>query len=105
MVQESFAQELDIELPEELAEGEYANLVVIAHSTSEFVLDFVRMVPGRDKARVKSRVILSPEHAKRLLMTLQENITRYESILGRIPLYQMPTEETQIAMNFPGGEA
>lgn len=78
------ASELDIELSEEIAQGTYANLAIISHSTSEFVLDFVRMMPGMPKAQVKSRIILTPEHAKRLLISLQENITRYEAIVGKI---------------------
>ena len=79
--------ELDIELNEEVAQGTYANLAVISHSTSEFVLDFVRLMPGMPKARVKSRIILTPEHAKRLLLSLQENITRYETNNGKIEIH------------------
>lgn len=98
-------QELDIELSDEIAEGEYANLAIISHSTSEFVLDFVRMMPGVPKARVKSRVILAPEHAKRLLLSLQENIERYEAVVGTINLPRIPSEEAGMAMSFIGGEA
>lgn len=79
--------EIDIELKEETAQGTYANLVVISHSTSEFILDFVRMMPGMPKAQVKSRIILTPEHTKRLMLTLQDNIARYESIIGKIELH------------------
>lgn len=78
------AVELDVELNEEVAQGTYANLAIISHSTSEFVLDFVRMMPGMPKAQVKSRIILTPEHAKRLAISLQDNISRYESIIGKI---------------------
>ncbi|MGC3977302.1 MAG: DUF3467 domain-containing protein [Paludibacteraceae bacterium] len=70
--------QLNIELSAEVAEGIYSNLAIISHSTSEFVLDFIRMMPGTPKANVKSRIILTPEHAKRLLMALQENIAKYE---------------------------
>lgn len=76
--------EIDVELNEDIAQGTYANLAIISHSTSEFVLDFVRMMPGMPKAQVKSRIILTPEHAKRLALSLQENIARYEAIVGKI---------------------
>ncbi len=74
---------LDIELDETTAQGNYSNLAIISHSTSEFIIDFATVLPGVPKARVKSRVILTPEHAKRLLLSLQENITRYESNVDR----------------------
>lgn len=77
-------QEIDIELDEAVAQGDYSNLAIISHSTSEFVIDFAALMPGVPKAKVRSRVILAPEHAKRLLMSLQDNITRYESNVGRI---------------------
>jgi hypothetical protein len=73
---------LTIELTKEIGEGNYANLTVITHSTSEFILDFVRVMPGVEKAPVKSRIILTPEHAKRLLMSLNEIISKYEQIFG-----------------------
>lgn len=78
--------QLQIELKEEIAEGTYANLAIIAHSTSEFVLDFVRMMPGVNKAKVKSRIVMTPEHAKRLAMALQDNLMRYEAQFGEIRL-------------------
>ncbi len=77
-------QQLNIELSEEVAQGIYSNLAVITHSTSEFVIDFVRIMPGIPKANVKSRVILTPEHAKRLLLALQDNIKKFESVHGPI---------------------
>ena len=86
MVKNELSKGIDIELGEEMAEGQYANMVVIAHSTSEFVLDFVRIMPGLPKARVKSRIVLAPEHAKRLLLSLHENIARYENSIGPIPI-------------------
>ena len=77
-------QQLNIELSEEVAQGVYSNLAVITHSSSEFVLDFVRIMPGIPKANVKSRIILTPEHAKRLLMALQDNLKKFESINGPV---------------------
>ena len=75
---------IDVELSEEIAEGTYANLAMIAHSNSEFILDFIRLMPGVPKAKVKARIILTPEHAKRLLAALQENIGRFEEAYGDI---------------------
>ena len=82
--------QLQIELPQEIAQGEYANFAIITHSSSDFIIDFARVLPGVPKAQVKSRVILAPEHAKRLLAALQENIMRYENEFGtiRIPNQQ-----------------
>jgi hypothetical protein len=82
--------EFQIELSPEIAQGVYANLAVITHSSSEFVVDFVRMMPGVPKAAVKSRVILAPEHAKRLLMALQDNVRKYEDSFGTIRVPQQP---------------
>ena len=76
--------QLNIELPEEIAEGIYSNLAVITHSNQEFVIDFIRIMPGIPRAKVKSRVILSPQHAKRLLRALQENLKKFESLHGHI---------------------
>ena len=91
-----------IELPAEIAQGEYANLAIITHSSSDFVVDFARLVPGVPKAQVKSRVILAPEHAKRLLLALQENIVRYEREFGPIKL---PNQEPRTIAPFSKGEA
>jgi hypothetical protein len=77
---------LEIELSDEIAQGIYSNLAIISHSSSEFVVDFVRTVPGIPKAKVKSRVILTPDHAKRLMMALIDNIKKYESQFGEIKL-------------------
>lgn len=76
--------QLNIELTEEVAQGIYSNLAVISHSSSEFILDFIRLMPGVPKAHVKSRIIVTPEHAKRLLAALQDNILRYERQFGTI---------------------
>lgn len=77
-------KQLNIELPEEVAEGTYSNLAIISHSQSEFVLDFVRLVPNVPKAKVKARIILTPQHAKRLLNALNENVKKFENLHGLI---------------------
>ncbi|MBP3533697.1 MAG: DUF3467 domain-containing protein [Alistipes sp.] len=79
---------IDLELDAETAMGIYSNLVIISHSTSEFILDFATILPAIPKAKVRSRIILTPEHAKRLLMSLQENVQRYESAIGKIEIPQ-----------------
>jgi len=78
------ANKINIELSDEVAEGIYSNLAIITHSRSEFVIDFVKMLPGIPKAKVKSRIILTPQHTKRLLKALQENIKKFESMHGNI---------------------
>lgn len=96
--------QINIELSEETAEGIYANLAMIAHSSSEFVIDFIRLMPGVPKAKVKSRVVITPEHAKRLLTALEENIDKYEATFGEIKQIE---ETPRFPMNFGGtmGEA
>ncbi len=79
-------QQLDIELSHEVAQGTYANLAIISHSSSEFIVDFIRIMPGVPKADVKSRIILTPEHAKRLMLALQDNIRKFEMNFGKINL-------------------
>lgn len=91
--------QLNIELSEEIAEGIYSNLAIITHSNSEFVLDFIRVMPGVPKAKVKSRVIITPEHAKRLLVALEDNIEKFEAVNGRI---KVQAEQTGFPMNFGG---
>jgi len=78
------SKQLNIELPEEIADGIYANLAVITHSTSEFIVDFIKIMPGLPKAKVKSRIIVTPQHAKRLLRSLNENIKKFEKQHGEI---------------------
>ncbi len=78
------ANQISIELKEDVAQGIYSNLAVITHSAAEFIIDFVRIMPGIPKAEVKSRIILTPEHAKRLIAALSENIAKYESVHGPI---------------------
>ena len=97
--------QINIELSEEVAEGVYANLAMIAHSNSEFVVDFIRLMPGVPKAKVKSRIIVTPEHAKRLLAALQDNIRKYEDTFG--PIKQNDDQVPKFPMNFGGtvGEA
>jgi hypothetical protein len=87
---------IDVELSEDIAEGTYANLAMIAHSNSEFILDFIRLMPGVPKAKVKARIILTPEHAKRLLEALRENISRFEEANGGI-------NDSNDGFRFPGG--
>ena len=93
--------QLQIELPQEVAQGEYANFAIITHSSSDFIVDFARVLPGLPKAQVKSRVILAPEHAKRLLGALQENLVRYEREFGPI---KIPNQEPRTVAPFPVGK-
>ena len=92
-------QQLQIELKPEVAEGIYSNLAIITHSSSEVITDFVQMMPGLPKAQVRSRIIMAPEHAKRLLLALQDNIQKYEKQFGTIKLAlgQQPSEGKTIA--------
>ncbi|MDD5764684.1 MAG: DUF3467 domain-containing protein [Candidatus Marinimicrobia bacterium] len=92
MEQKKAPQQLNIEIPESKAEGNYSNFTVISHSPAEFVLDFARLMPGAPKAVVQSRIIMTPIHAKTLLFTLQENISKFESKFGEIVL---PDKDSQ----------
>jgi hypothetical protein len=92
-------QQINIELNEEIAEGIYANLAMVAHSNSEFVVDFIRMMPGVPKAKVKARLILTPEHTKRLLYALKDNIEKYEAVFGKIKTHD---DAHRFPMNFGG---
>mgnify|MGYP003352381477 CR=1 FL=1 len=87
---------LDIELSEEIAEGIYSNLAIISHSPQEFVVDFIRIMPGVPKAKVKARVVLTPEHAKRLMKALADNVKKYEQQFGHINDKEVPN----IPLNF-----
>ena len=89
--------QLQLELPQDVAQGEYANFAIISHSSSDFVIDFARVLPGVPKAPVRSRVILAPEHAKRLLGALQENIMSYEREFGPI---KIPNQEPRTISPF-----
>jgi hypothetical protein len=96
--------QINIELTEDIAEGVYANLAMIAHSNSEFVIDFIRLMPGVPKAKVKSRIVITPEHAKRLLAALKDNIKKYEEVFGDI---KQSDDVPKFPLNFGGtmGEA
>jgi hypothetical protein len=96
--------QINIELSEEIAEGIYSNMALIAHSNSEFVVDFIRMMPGVPKAKVKSRIVCTPEHAKRLLHALKDNLDKYEEKFGPVTVSNEPPK---FPMNFGGsmGEA
>ena len=95
-------QQINIELDEAVAEGTYSNLAIINHSVSEFVVDFVNIMPGRPKSKVKSRIILTPQHAKRLLKALGDNIQRFEKAHGEIKDY----DKAPVPLNFgPTGQA
>lgn len=98
---EQQSNQLNIEISEEVAEGQYANLAIITHSHAEFVVDFVSVMPGTPKSRVKSRIILTPQHAKRLMRAITENIQKYESVNGPIK----DLEEIQLPLNFGGPTA
>ena len=93
--------QLNIEISEEVADGIYSNLAIITHSNSEFVLDFVRVMPGVPKAKVKCRVLLTPQHAKRLMRALADNVQKYEGVHGPI----RESEATEIPMSFGGPTA
>ena len=93
--------QLNIEISEEVSEGSYANLAIITHSHAEFVVDFVNVMPGTPKSKVKSRIILTPTHAKRFMKALIENVNRYEAANGSIK----DLEEIQIPMTFGGPTA
>lgn len=91
--------QINIELPEEVAEGQYSNLSIITHSTSEFIVDFIQLMPGVPKGKVKSRVVMTPENAKKLMLALRDNIAKFESIHGKIKNHDQPQG---IPMNFGG---
>lgn len=95
--------QISIELNEDTAQGIYSNLAVITHSSSEFVIDFIRIMPGIPKAQVKSRIILTPEHAKRLVAALQDNIGKYEAVHG--PIKDVKGSGPALPLNFGGPTA
>lgn len=98
-------QKLNINLTPEMAEGKYVNLAVVAHSSSEFVVDFVRMMPGVKNANVQARIIMTPENIKKLLFALQDNVAKYEKQYGTIKINGTPTPGSTIPMSFGGGQA
>ena len=93
--------QINIELSDEISKGKYANLAMIAHSSSEFVVDFIQLMPGVPKAKVNSRIVLSPQHAKRLLRVLNDNIRNFESKNGNIK----DLEVAKLPLNFGGPKA
>ena len=93
--------QLNIEISEETAEGQYVNLAIITHSHAEFVIDFVNVMPGTPKSKVKSRIILTPQHAKRFMKALIENVSRFEAVNGSI----QDLEAVELPMNFGGPTA
>lgn len=97
-------QEIEIDLPEAVADGQYANLAIISHSPTEFIVDFVNMMPGVPKGKVKSRIVLHPVHAKRLLKALSENVQKYESSFGVIN-DGIPQPEIDLTRINPKGNA
>lgn len=102
MEEQNNNNQLNIELSEDIAEGIYSNLAIITHSNTEFVLDFIRVMPGVPKAKVKSRIVLTPEHAKRLLKALEDNIEKFESVNGQIVTQE---ERGGFPLNFGGPTA
>jgi len=103
MSEQKNAGQISIELNEEVAQGVYSNLAVITHSSSEFVIDFVRIMPGIPKAQVKSRIILTPEHAKRLVAAMEDNISKYEAVHG--PIKEVKSSAPVLPMTFGGPTA
>ena len=93
--------QLNLEISEEMAEGTYANLAIVTHSHAEFVVDFVNIMPGTPKSKVKSRIILTPQHAKRIMKILIDNIERFEKVNGEIK----DLEEIQVPLTFGGPTA
>jgi len=102
MEEQNNDNQIQIELTEEVAEGIFSNLAIITHSNTEFVVDYIRVMPGVAKAKVKSRIILTPEHAKRFAAALVENIEKYEAINGRIKIQADPGN---LPMQFGGPKA
>jgi hypothetical protein len=97
--------QMEIELPEDIADGMYCNLAVITHSNTEFILDMIRVVPGAPKAKVKSRIIMTPHHAKRLLGALNDNMRKYEEHFGEVEVDNNPIAEFPMNFGGPTGEA
>lgn len=104
MAEQKKEQKLTVDIDQETAEGTYANLAMITHSDAEFIMDFINRMPGAPKARVKSRIVLTPQHAKRIALALQDNIRKYEAQFGAI---EIRGKAPAIPMNYGGitGEA
>ena len=99
MAEEKKQQGINIEVSEETAEGVYSNLAIITHSSSEFILDYIRIMPGVPKGKVKSRIIMTPEHAKKLHRALSDNLAKYEGSYGKI---KESEQLGNIPLNFGG---
>jgi hypothetical protein len=98
-------QKLNIELPEDVADGVYSNLAIITHSHSEFIIDFVNVMPGVPKAKVKNRIILTPQHAKRLMKALLDNVNKFERTFGEIKEHEQSHIMPPSNIGGPVGEA
>jgi len=105
MSEENLENQLNIELTEEIAEGSYSNLVIISHSNAEFVLDFIRILPGLPKAKVRSRIIMTPMHTKRLLFALQDNLSKFEQQYGVIDIKDGEPPLSPMGFSGPAGMA
>lgn len=97
-------KEVQIDISNELEDGVYSNLAIITHSSAEFVLDFLRILPGKPKPKVVSRVVMAPEHAKRVMLALRDNIAKYEEAFGNIDMHEQGTR-TATPFKIPKGEA
>ena len=95
MTEKENKRQLQIEISDDEADGKYSNFTIVSHSGAEFIIDFAQITPGRPKAKVKSRIIMTPIHVKSLLKTLQDNVLKYESHFGKIP------EGNNLAAGFP----
>jgi hypothetical protein len=102
--QKNLQQQINIELSPELAEGIYSNMAIITHSPAEFVIDFTRILPGIPKAKVHSRIIMTPQHAKSLMMALDENIKKFESQHGEIKVQAGQNQGKMFGFQSPQGE-
>lgn len=99
-------QQLNIELPADVANGVYSNLVIVSHSNAEFVIDFVQVLPGTPKAEVRSRVIMTPYHAKRFMLALEDNMDKFEDNFGEILIPELEmNNDLPPAGGFGGGPA
>jgi hypothetical protein len=99
------SNQLNIELTEEIAEGIYSNLAIITHSHSEFAVDFIKIMPGIPKAKVKARIILTPPHAKRLMKALKDNLSKYEEVHGAIKDNDVPSGALPLTFGGPTAQA
>lgn len=97
--------QISIDVPEEIAGGVYSNFLIIGHTPTEFVLDFIQLLPGLPKAKVRSRIILAPQHAKRLLHTLEDNLRKFEASYGPIELPDQPNNGFPSPFGGPTGFA